>query len=150
MSSGQHKRVLIVDDDLVIRELLTSALEESSLQVDWAGDGRQGLELMQKNQYAVVLLDLLMPGMNGFEVLEQLEEDVRPVVLVITGADQSTVAELDSRVVHGIVRKPFDPHELADLVRACAEIRERGPLGAMALASVIAGGPLFALYINRF
>jgi DNA-binding NarL/FixJ family response regulator len=91
-----------------------------------------------------------MPEMNGFEVLENLDEDLRPVVLVVTGADQSTVAELDSRIVHGIVRKPFDPHELAELVRACAEIRGRGPLGAMAIATVIAGSPLFALYINRF
>jgi len=145
-----HKRVLVADDDAVVREILTSVLEEQSLQVDCAEDGRRALELMRENQYSVVLLDLLMPEMNGFEVLENLDEDLRPVVLVVTGADQSTVAELDSRIVHGIVRKPFDPHELAELVRACAEIRGRGPLGAMAIATVIAGSPLFALYINRF
>lgn len=145
-----HKRVLVADDDAVVREILTTVLEEQSLHVDCAEDGRRALQLMRENQYSVVLLDLLMPEMNGFEVLESLDDDVRPVVLVVTGADQSTVAELDSRIVHGIVRKPFDPHELAELVRACAEIRGSGPLGAMAIATVIAGSPLFALYINRF
>jgi DNA-binding response OmpR family regulator len=144
------KRVLIVDDDAVIRELLISALHDESLSVDCAENGVQALALLRERQYSVVLLDLLMPEMNGFEVLEMLEEDVRPVVLVITGADQSTIAEVDSRIVHGIVRKPFDPRELAELVRACAEIRSRGSLGTMALATVMAGTPLLALYINRF
>jgi adenylate cyclase len=143
-------RVLVADDDAVIREILTSVLEQQSLHVDCAEDGRQALELMRENQYSVVLLDLLMPEMNGFEVLENLDDDLRPVVLVVTGADQSTVAELDSRIVHGIVRKPFDPQELAALVRACAEIRGSGPLGAMTIATMIAGTPLLALYINRF
>jgi DNA-binding response OmpR family regulator len=144
------KRVLVVDDDPIIRGLLNSALTQESLDVDCAENGRQALEMMRENQYAVVLLDLLMPEMNGFEVLEEMEEDVRPVVLVLTGADQTTVAELDARIVHGIVRKPFDPLELGELVRACAEVRSRGSLGAMAIATVIAGTPLFALYINRF
>jgi DNA-binding response OmpR family regulator len=143
-----HKRVLVVDDDAVIRELLTSVLEQESLEVDCAEDGRQALEMIRENQYSVVLLDLLMPEMNGFEVLEQLDENLRPVVLVITGADHSTVSRLDSRIVHGIVRKPFDPHELGTLVRACAEIRGRGPLGAMAVATMIAGTPLIAFLMK--
>jgi len=145
----QPKRVLVVDDDAVICELLTSALQQESLEVDCATNGREALGLMSRSEYSVVLLDLLMPEMNGFEVLEKMEEEARPVVLVITGADHSTVSELDSRIVHGIVRKPFDPHELAALVRACSEIRSRGPLGAMALATVIAGTPLFALFSTK-
>jgi DNA-binding response OmpR family regulator len=145
-----QRRVLIVDDDPLVRELLTSVLTQESLDVDVAQDGRQALELMRTRPYSVVLLDLLMPEMNGFDVLKEMDEDARPVVLVVTGADPSTVAELDARIVHGIVRKPFEPLELAEVVRACAEIRSRGSLGAMALATVIAGSPLFALYINRF
>jgi len=146
----QQKRVLVVDDDAVIRELLSSVLEQESLEVDCAENGRQALQRMRENEYSVVLLDLLMPEMNGFEVLQEMEEDARPVVLVITGADHSTVDQLDSRIVHGIIRKPFDPHEIAELVRSCAEIRGRGPLGAMAIATMFAGTPLLALYINRF
>lgn len=142
---NEQKRVLVVDDDAEIRELLASTLRSRSLEVDRAHDGREALAMMRENQYAVVLLDLLMPEMNGFEVLDEMDEQTRPVVLVITGADQSTVEQLDSRIVHGVVRKPFDPHELAEVVRSCAEIRGRGPLGAMAIATVIAGTPLFAL-----
>jgi DNA-binding response OmpR family regulator len=145
-----QRRVLIVDDDPLVRELLTSVLTHESLDVDVAPDGRQALELMRTRPYAVVLLDLLMPEMNGFDVLKEMDEDSRPVVLVVTGADPSTFSALDARIVHGIVRKPFEPLELAELVRACAEIRSRGSLGAMALATVIAGSPLLALYINRF
>ena len=145
-----QRRVLVVDDDPLVRELLSSVLTHESLDVDIAANGREALELIRTRPYAVMLLDLLMPEMNGFDVLKEMEEDARPVVLVITGADQSTVSELDARIVHGIVRKPFEPLELAELVRACAEIRSRGSLGAMAIATVIAGSPLFALYINRF
>ena len=145
-----HGRVLIVDDDPLVRELLTSVLTHESLAVDVAENGREALELMRTHPYAVVLLDLLMPEMNGFDVLREMDEEARPVVLVITGADPSMVSELDAKIVHGIVRKPFEPLELAELVRACAEIRSRGSLGAMAIATVLAGSPLFAFYINRF
>jgi CheY-like chemotaxis protein len=152
MNVEQQKRVLVVDDDPVIRQLLVSTLERHSLIVHQAGDGMAALGLLKVNQYGVILLDLLMPVLDGFGVLNALDGASMtspPVVLVITGADRNAVDHLDPQRIHGIVRKPFDPEELASLVVACAEIRGRNAFGTMAIATVIAGSPLLAL-LNRF
>ena len=102
----------------------------------------------------MIVLDLLMPLLDGFGVLNALDGPSMtspPVVLVITGADRRAVDHLDPQRIHGFVRKPFDPEELASVVVACAEIRGRNAFGTMAIATVIAGSPLLALldHISR-
>jgi len=152
MNTEQQKRVLVVDDDPVIRRLLVATLERHSLTVDEASDGLAALALIKEHQYSVILLDLMMPVLDGFGVLDALDGPSMtspPVVLVITGADRNAVDHLDPQRIHGIVRKPFDPEELASVVVACAEIRGRNSFGTMAIATVIAGSPLLAL-LNRF
>jgi CheY-like chemotaxis protein len=141
------KRVLIVDDDAEIRDMLLHVVGQQELAVDGAGDGREALDLMAQHRYDVIVLDLLMPVLNGFEFLaglEMLQLEAQPVVLVITGAERD-LERLDPQRIHGIVRKPFDADELARLVAACAEIRSRSAFGTMAIATMIAGGPLLAL-----
>jgi CheY-like chemotaxis protein len=152
MNVEQQKRVLVVDDDPVVRALLVWTLERHSLTVDEASDGLAALALIKEHQYSVIMLDLVMPRLDGFGVLKALDGPSMaspPVVLVITGADRRAVDHLDPQRIHGIVRKPFDPEELASLVVACAEIRSRNTFGTMAIATVIAGSPLLAL-LNRF
>jgi CheY-like chemotaxis protein len=152
MTVEQQKRVLVVDDDPAIRQMLGWVLERQSLTVDQAADGAEALALLQDHQYAVVILDLLLPGINGFAVLDALaarQLAAPPVVLVITGADRRDTERLDPNRIHGVVRKPFDADELASIVVACAEIRGRSAFGTMAIATVIAGGPFLAL-LNRF
>ncbi len=152
MNAGQQKRVLIVDDDAVTRELLLAALQRYSLTIDVACDGHEALELIKEHQYAVIILDLLMPVLDGFGVLDGLDGPAArspPVVLVITGAGRSEIARLNPRRVHGIMKKPFDPEELAAVVVACAEIRSRKAFDTMAIATMIAGSPLLAL-LQRF
>jgi len=145
MTAEQQKRVLVVDDDAGIRKLLCTVLSGRGLSVDEADDGQAALDLIETRQYAVVVLDLIMPVIDGFAVLEKLATVTpRPVVLVISGADRGVVEQLDPAAVHGIVRKPFDPEELANVVAACAEIRGRMSLETMALA-LVAGGSLFVL-----
>jgi DNA-binding response OmpR family regulator len=144
----EPKRVLIVDDDPDIRTLLTTALTLRGLSVDAAADGAQALRLIEANHYAVMVLDLFMPVTNGFAVLDALkkrdEPMLNPIVLVLTAADQHTINGLDARIIHGIVRKPFDPVDLANLVVACAEIRNRSAFETMAIAAMLAGPPLVA------
>ncbi|MGA8809882.1 MAG: response regulator [Thermoanaerobaculia bacterium] len=152
MNVEQQKRVLVVDDDPLIRRLLVATLERHSLTVDEASDGLAALALLKEHQYGVIVLDLLMPLLDGFGVLNALDGPSMtspPVVLVITGAERQAIDHLDPQKIHGIVRKPFDPEELASVVVACAEIRGRNAFGTMALATVIAGSPLLAL-LNRF
>jgi len=146
-----QKRVLVVDDDAGVRDLLQSALSRSDLTVDTAASGAAAVDLLRRQQYAVVLLDLMMPDVNGFDILELIAGgDVTspPVVQVITGAERSALARLDPQRIHGIIRKPFDPEEIARLVVACAEIKSRNPFGPMAIATMLAGSPLLAL-LNR-
>jgi len=148
---NEPKRILVVDDDPGVRELLRSVLDRRGLTVDAAADGNEALHLLRENLYSVIILDLLMPIADGFDVLrgmEAVEFQVAPVVLVLTGADRRTVESLDSQRIHGVIRKPFDVEELATLVVACAEIKSRNAYGTMAIATMIAGGPFLAL-LNR-
>jgi CheY-like chemotaxis protein len=146
--SDSHKRVLVVDDDPGVRGLLAAVLHHHGLSVDEASDGREALELLAVHQYAVVLLDLIMPNLDGFGVIEALgrQETGKPVVLVVTGAERQAIEQLDARAIHG---KPFDPDDLASIVVACAEVRGRNALGTMALAAMMAGSPLLAL-LNKW
>jgi len=143
------KRVLVVDDDATIRELLGSVLKNRDLVIDLASDGQEALDLLKRHSYSVILLDLLMPHVDGFGVLAGLDTAVSvPVVLVITGADRSLLRQLDPRKIHGVVNKPFDAEDLADLVMACAEIKSRSAFETMAISAMIAGGPFLA-WLNR-
>lgn len=141
---AEQRHVLVVDDDPGVRELLTAAFRMHSLDVDVAADGREALDLLAHRQYTVIVLDLLMPVLDGFGVLDGMSAiDAKPVVLVLTGADRTVLDGLDAQRIHGVVRKPFDPQELASLVIACAEIKGRTPFETMAMA-VLAGGPILA------
>lgn len=148
MTNEQHRQVLVVDDDPVVREILAAALRQRSLLFDSAADGADAIRLLSENSYAVVLLDILMPGVNGFDVLKAIDGSGAgaPVVLVVSGADRAVLEQLDSRRIHGIVRKPFDPHELASVVAACAEIRGRSTFETMALTTMMSSAPLIAFF----
>lgn len=145
MTAEQQKRVLVVDDDAGIRKLLCTVLRGRGLSVDEAEDGQRALDLIETQRYGVIVLDLIMPVIDGFAVARTLNAlTPRPVVLVVTGAEHSVVESLDASAFHGIVRKPFDADDLADVVAACAEIRSRASMETMAMA-MVAGGSLFAL-----
>ena len=147
----QHRRVLIVDDDPDIRKLLTSTLTPHGLVVDTASDGEEALECLRQNTYAVILLDLLMPKLDGFGVLAAMKTDAMqspPVVLVVTGADRTVVERLDPQRIHGIVRKPFDAEDLATLIVACSEIKGRGSFGTMAIVTLVSGAPFLAWLVR--
>lgn len=146
-----HKRVLVVDDEPLVRDMLAAALRSCGLTVDEASDGAEALDLLAVQRYAVILLDLLMPNVDGFGVLEAMTpKEAQPVVIVITGADARAVGRLNARWIHGIVRKPFDPHEVARVVTACADIRSRNAFGAMAIAALVAGSPLIEELLKRW
>ena len=146
-----HRQVLIVDDDPDVRKLLTSALEPQGIVVHSASDGEEALTCLRENAYAVIILDLLMPKLDGFGVLAAMQTDVMqspPVVLVLTGADRATVERLDPQRIHGIVRKPFDAQELASLIIACSEIKGRNTFGTMAIATLVSGAPFLAWLVR--
>src|SRR5258708_39041821 len=103
MAVDPHRRVLVVDDDPSCRGPLSTVLRANDLTVDEAADGLEALQFMAVNQYAVILLDLMMPRLDGFGVIEALgrAEAGQPRVLVVTGAGRAAAARLPPRSTPG-------------------------------------------------
>lgn len=150
MTVDASRRVLVVDDDPEVRGILSTILQQKGLVVDTAENGQMALERTAENRYSVVVLDLFMPVVDGFAVLDTMRHkpEPKPVVLVLTAADASVTERLDASLIHGVVRKPFDPVDLAGVITACAEIRGRSAFETMALAAMIAGTP-FVTFLSR-
>lgn len=116
-------KVLIVEDDTAIRTLMVAALRREPLDVHTAADGLAALEHVRVHDYAVILLDLMMPRVNGFEFLESftaVRPDATTVVIVMTAFDASAVKRLGSMRVQAILHKPFDVERVVEMVRDCA------------------------------
>ena len=128
-------RVLVIDDEAPIRLLCRVNLEAEGMEVLEAPDGRAGLDLARQEKPDAVLLDVMMPGLDGWSVAEQLladdETDGIPIVFLTARADLRDRARgID---VGGLdyVTKPFNPVELAELVRRVVGAVERGERDAM-------------------
>jgi DNA-binding response OmpR family regulator len=115
-----EKRILVVDDDDAIRTLLFTVLRRRGFKVDVARNGVEAVERCAACAYAVVLLDLMMPRMSGWEVLETLAREpvqTRPVVLVLTAGPEPR--NLDTTLVAAMMHKPFDIDLLLNTVSGC-------------------------------
>jgi DNA-binding response OmpR family regulator len=116
-------RVLVLEDDPAIRKLLVAALRRESLEVDAGSDGAEGLLRVQEREYAVILLDLMMPRLNGLEFLAAFRRaapGARSVIVVTTASDELLLAALPPGEVHAVVRKPFDVYSLVAMIREVA------------------------------
>jgi DNA-binding response OmpR family regulator len=123
-------KVLVIDDEAPIRLLCKVNLEAEGMDVLEAADGTTGLDLSRTNTPDVVLLDVMMPGLDGWQVAEQLLQDDRtkeiPIIFLTARAEfRDRARGLD---IGGIdyVTKPFNPLELAPLVRELLARIERG------------------------
>jgi len=115
-------KVLIAEDDAGIRTLLLTALRSEPLEIHAVEHGLDALRLAVKDEYAVILLDMMMPHLNGFDFLDGMRRAVprsRSIVFVITALDESLV-RLPARQVHAIIRKPFDITQLVMMIRESA------------------------------
>jgi len=121
-------RILVAEDDPGIARFLELVVTRGGFAVDSAQDGVDALRLLSEHQYDLLLLDLTLPRVNGWEVVAALRGfKRRPAVIVIT-ANTGYVHELDPDLVTSIVRKPFDLNMLMSLVTetATAMARNRG------------------------
>lgn len=121
--------VLVVDDDPVIVKLLQVNFEMEGYTVISAGDGDEGLARARADQPDIVILDVMMPGVNGIDVARILRGDAAtrdiPIVLLSAKAQASDVAA-GKEVADEYITKPFDPLELLDLVAELVEDRAPG------------------------
>lgn len=115
-------RVLVVDDEPAIRALVAKIVERAGLTVDCARDGAEAIEMLETRPYAVVVVDLMMPKVDGYGLIDYLKHRTggRPAVIVISAVESAALRHLDGSMVHSIVRKPFDIDVLGDLISAAA------------------------------
>ncbi len=116
-------RVLVVDDEPAIRALVAKILERAGYPVDTARDGAEAIEKLNEETYAVLVLDLMMPNVDGYGLIDYLKArgGPRPAIIVVSAGDSAAFRQLDGAVVHSILRKPFDIDVLGDLVSAAAQ-----------------------------
>jgi CheY-like chemotaxis protein len=120
----KETRVLVADDDQAIRQLVCTIVKREGLEVDCAADGAEAIEMLREHDYSVLLVDLMMPRVDGFGVIEYVKAHPpaqKPVVLVITAYADQKFKEVDPTIVTGVLRKPFEVAELGNLVRLCVD-----------------------------
>jgi len=121
-------RVLVAEDEEEIGKLLKIILRRAGIEADHASNGREALDLLRVRPYAVIVCDLNMPVMSGYDLIESLSEiKPSPAVIVLTAGLPSAGRPLDPTVVTMIMRKPFDVDTFAavvgELSRARAEVQ---------------------------
>ena len=115
------KTILIVDDLLTLRQSVRILLERQGYTVEEAADGREALQKIAESSPDLMLLDLMMPGMNGVRVLEQIEangtlQDV-PIIVLTAVADKWQMRKYLEMGATDYLLKPFTPNALLDCVR---------------------------------
>lgn len=133
-------RALICEDDSSIRALARTVLMREGFEVDVAPDGAAGLERLRNGCYDVLLLDLMMPGVDGYEVIRTVKEERPPTlkrVVVMTAASEAIKNSLPEPVCK-LLPKPFNIDALVAAVRDCVEVCN----GSAAAAEPAAGGPV--------
>ena len=119
MADVDRKRVLVIDDDLPLRGMLAAALRQAGFQVLLAGDGGEGHRALTIHRPDVILLDLAMPGVNGWDFLQRLKETgflgTLPIIVLSAHlhVDPQAILQLG---VSAILPKPFSLTELIDLI----------------------------------
>ncbi len=114
--------ILVVDDEDYVRKLLARVLDEAGYGVVTAASGREALDQLSQVNVSLVLLDIVMPGLDGFQILELIREQSNIPVIMITGREDTT--SLHHAITLGAddyVRKPFRTREL--LARIEAKLR---------------------------
>ena len=119
------EKILVVDDELVIRNMLIEALTGEGYEVIQASNGEEALELVEKEEPQVILLDVKMPGIDGIEVCRRLKEEDKtrfiPIIMVTAFEDRDVDAFVEG--ADDFVTKPFNLVELSFRVRSMLRIR---------------------------
>jgi excisionase family DNA binding protein len=108
--------VLVVDDDARVREFIRVHLEMEGYAVAEATDGEEALRAIEGQAPDLVLLDVVMPGVDGWQMLQRMQEQHGsiPVIMFSGKVDEESVAEAARRGAQGFIGKPFDPQQLID------------------------------------
>lgn len=120
-------RALVVEDDPAIRKLVEKILQRIGMEIDVAQDGSIAIEKLAGGDYTVVVLDLMLPEANGYEIIEFIKgRGAKTPVAVVSAVSQQALTKLDLDVVKVVISKPFDVDEFTKaIVGICRENDER-------------------------
>lgn len=107
----------MVEDDPAIRRLVEKLLQRRGITIDTAHDGKEAIAKITGGDYSIVVLDLMLPEANGYEVISYIKaKGIRVPVVVVSAVSQQALANLDPEVVKLVIAKPFDVHEFTQRV----------------------------------
>jgi DNA-binding NtrC family response regulator len=138
----KEAKVLVIDDEEAMRDSCRQTLSRDGNKVETAEDGLKGLDLLKKESFDVIIVDLKMPGLSGMEVLKKIkEDDPDAMVIVITGyATVESAVEAMKKGAYDFIPKPFTPDSLRVIVKRALERRQ------LALENVLLRGELKASF----
>jgi len=116
-------RILIVDDDHALQTLLNVLLTRAGFECEFLSDGKTAIDKIDAGGYAVIVLDLILPGMSGLEILDRLHASNSAALrrtIVMTGASTGIMRNVDDSLVHSVIRKPFGISDMLQLATDCA------------------------------
>jgi two-component system response regulator HydG len=118
-------RIMVVDDELIVRESLKGWLEKFGYGIDTAEDAREALEKLEKEGYDLLFVDIKMPGIDGIELLKRVKEDQPDVIVVMITAHGSIESAIEAMKAGAsdYLMKPFDPEDLELLVEKLVQTK---------------------------
>lgn len=123
-------RVLVVDDDPLVRRLLHAVIQDGNYELLEAADGVQALQIASTDPPDAVILDVMMPGVNGYEVCRALRADPKAQgarIIILTARDtEQDRAEAEDAGADAFFTKPFSPLELLEVIAPAASERRSG------------------------
>jgi CheY-like chemotaxis protein len=123
VAAAPQYRALVVEDDPAIRRLVEKLLTRLRIKIDTAADGQTAIDKLTSQHYSVLVLDLMVPELNGFEIIDFIKREKLPVpVAVVSAVSQQALTKLDLDVVKLVISKPFDVDEFTKaILELCAE-----------------------------
>jgi two-component system, OmpR family, alkaline phosphatase synthesis response regulator PhoP len=129
----QREKILVVDDEERIVNIVRAYLEKEGYRVVTAGDGRQALRVAQRERPDLVVLDLMLPELSGWDVCRELRRDSSVPVIMLTARDDETDKIVGLELgADDYVTKPFSPKELVARIKAVLRRGRAAPTGAKA------------------
>ncbi len=119
--------ILIIDDEEAVRDSCSQVLRREGYRVKAASDGREGLRFFESEFFHAILLDLKMPGLDGFKVMEKIKEEnpETPVIIITAYASIESAVEAMKRGAFDYLAKPFTPEELRVIIRKALDSRKK-------------------------
>lgn len=116
------KKILLVEDEDLLRELYKRQLDLSGISTDAFGNGKGALESLSRNQYSLVLLDIMLPDTNGLDILKQIKQDPRlkalPVILLTNLGQESIIKQgFDLGAEGYLIKASYTPDQIVEEVK---------------------------------